>query len=148
VPRPALFERGLQNVQAMGAAEWGSLPLPPRLRLDVLVCEHFYTTTHALLLDRSLPRQGRHGNLLVVPHRGVLAAFPVDGPDTLHAMEGMLVLAAGLFREGPGSISPHVYWRTPGGRFELQQSVTEGRRVRFSPSPGFAQVLAHLGGDA
>jgi hypothetical protein len=39
-----------------------------------------------------------------------------------------------------------VYWRTPEGRFEVQQSITQGKRARFAPSPGFAQVLEGLRG--
>jgi hypothetical protein len=141
VPPEQLFTRGLQNVRALGPPDWHTLPLPPDLRLDVLICPHFYTATHALLLNGALPRPARHGHLIAVPHRGALLCFAVDGAGVLAAMEGLLIMAGGMYREGPGSISPHVYWRNQEGRFEQQQSLTLGRRVRFAPSAGFAAVL-------
>ena len=141
VPHEQLFARGLQNVRALGPPDWHTMPLPHDVQLDVLMCPHFYTATHALLLDGALPRPARHGHLLGVPHRATLLCFSIDDLRVLTAMENLSFMTGGMFREGPGSISPHVYWRDSDGRFEQQQSLALGRRTRFAPSPGFAAVL-------
>ena len=51
-----------------------------------------------------------------------------------------------VYEDGPGSITPYLNWRTPGGEFELQQGAIVDGRARHAPSPAFAQRLATLAG--
>ncbi|MBM4062304.1 MAG: hypothetical protein FJ265_14580 [Planctomycetes bacterium] len=153
VPRPfvapwgqddaALFARALQNVAAL-PAEWetSTLPGPAGAVLDHL-CGDDFASSRALC-PGALPRYGRHGNLLALGKRGLLSSWAIDAMADTLPIEGMALLAAAGFRTGPGSITPHLYWRAPDGRFERQQTSVDQHHVQVAPSPGFAAVWREL----
>lgn len=146
VPREQLFARALQNVVAMGPTPWTELPLPPVMRLDALMGQHTYIASHALRLGQCLPRIGRHGNLIAVPHRHILLSHPIDGDKLVPSVEALQLMAEGMHREGPGSISPHLFWRRPDGVFELQRNLLQGGRRRLVATPDFARLMQQAGG--
>ncbi len=147
VPVASLFERALQNVAKCKAVRWMSLPLPPdgSVTIDALHGD-FYASSHVLRTDAFLPRTGAFGNLIGLPTRGGMLSYPLDDLPTMRAIEAMLVITTGMFRDGPGSITPHLYWRTPTGQFLLQQGSNKGGKVQFAPSPEFVELMIQLRG--
>lgn len=143
VAQDELFERALRNVAAMPSAGWERWPLPPGCEIDVLMCGHDYTTSHALRLAECLPRRGRHGNLIGIPHRQVMLSHPIDGSHELPITRAMLEISTGMYRDGPGSISPHLFWHRPDGGFEVQRAIGTGRD-RLAASPAFEHLLRRL----
>lgn len=144
-PREQLFASALQNVAAMPMLPWQRMSLADGVELDVLVGGHDYTTTHALRLCDCLPRRGRHGNLIAIPNRQVMLSHPIDGGAMLRVTSSMLQVALGMFREGPGSITPHLFWHRPDGGFEVQQGIGRGK-PQLAASPAFARLLRRLHG--
>lgn len=144
-PREQLFERALLNVAAMATPPWQRLGLPDGCELDLLVCGHDYTTTHALRLADCLPRRGRHGNLIAIPNREVMVSHPIEGGAVLRVTSNMLGFALDTYREGPGSITPHLFWYRPDGGFEVQQGIGRGK-PQLAASPAFARLLRRLHG--
>jgi len=148
VPVGELFDRALANIARANQGRWSTFALPPSgvCILDALDGDH-YATSHVLRRDAFLPRTGEHGNLIALPTRGALLSQPLDGPLSLRAIEELLMFTTWSFREGPNSITPHLYWRTADGRLSLQQGSSEGGKVRFAPSPEFVDLMARLQGD-
>ncbi|MEZ6037879.1 MAG: hypothetical protein R3F29_10390 [Planctomycetota bacterium] len=137
-----LFARALRNLDALCTARWRRLSVPygHGVELDVL-CDDFYAAACALRPRASLPRVGRHGNLLAIPTRELLLSWPLDDLRTMHAIEVMVGMSCQAHRDGPGSIVPDLYWRGPDDRWERQRAAFPGGRVQLSPGPGFAALL-------
>lgn len=149
VPVDELFERALENIVRANRGQWSTLALPPSgvAILDALDGD-CYATSHVLRRDAFLPRTGAHGNLIALPTRGSLLSYPLDVPLKLRAIEELLMFTTWAFHEGPNSITPHLYWRTPDARLLLQQGSNERGRVRFAPSPEFVELMMRLQGPA
>jgi hypothetical protein len=137
-----LFARALANV-ALRSYPWKRLELPPPCDPFDYATGDLYVTSQALCPGR-LPVQGRHGNLLGLPHRGILLCYPIDRLPSLAPLEALLPMTHGMFRDGPGSITPHLYWHTPEGRFLRLQGSCEGERVRVAPCPEFTALWERL----
>ncbi|MEO6597196.1 MAG: hypothetical protein ABIP94_20830 [Planctomycetota bacterium] len=148
VPLPMLFECALQNLPNLGKPRWERLQLPPsRCGAIDLLHDDFHATSHALRPAAFQGRTGQFGNLIGLPARGVLISHAIAAMPAISTIEAMLAITTGKHRDGPGSITPHLFWRTPEGQFYLQQGSTEGGRVRFVPSPEFVELLVRLKGE-
>lgn len=145
VPADELFERALANLPRLCQARWQRLVLPYDTAVEVdAFCGDFYSAASLLRPQPFLPRGGEHGHLFVVPAREALVSWPVGAAGLPRAIEALVAIGRGKFEDGPGSITPHVFWRTPAGDFELQQGAIIGGRAQLAPSPAFAQLLARL----
>lgn len=141
------FADAMQNVAQFAEVEWGELPTEegePPVTLGILSGEGYYSTTHVLRLQAWPERIGKHGTLIAIGNRGGALIFPVDSANCMQALNAMIPMAFGTFREGPGSISPHIYWRKPDGTFEIQRSELKENQLIFTPSKGFVAVLEML----
>ncbi len=140
-----LFARAVANLPKLCSARWEVLrvPLDDGIAVDLLGND-FYAAASILRPEPFLPRLGEHGNLIALPSREVLLSWPIEAAVLPRAIEAMVAMARGKFHDGPGSITPHLYWRTPAGEFQLQQDAIDGGRARLAPSPEFAQLLAEL----
>ncbi|MCA8975104.1 MAG: hypothetical protein KDC98_10300 [Planctomycetes bacterium] len=145
VPRGELFDRGLQNLARNCKTPWQTLYLPvdSGIAIDVL-SDDFFAAAHVLRPDSNLPRLGHHGNLIGIPARNVLLSWPIDTAPTPLLLEALLAMTCGKHRDGPGSITPHLFWRTRSGDFLLQQGTNADGHSRLAPSPEFVDLLARL----
>lgn len=53
---------------------------------------------------------GEHGAIVSLPSRHSLLVHPVTDATVHDAMDGLIPITRQLFRQGPGSVSPHLYW--------------------------------------
>ncbi|WP_018656520.1 hypothetical protein [Actinomadura flavalba] len=127
----ALFMLGRSNVRADGPLEYEEQDLDG-VRVSVMHGWTFYTGTHLAWLEEYLP-VGPHGALVTVPNRGMIVAYPLrPGPagiraryrETAAATAGLQSHARRAWEDGPGSLSPHVYWWR-GGELTLLQTRYE-----------------------
>lgn len=145
--RDELFARALQNVAAECPVEVEELELDRKrgVRATVLSADHVFVASHALRLDAWPELLGPHGTLFCIPNRHTLIAVPVTSASgALAAVQQLLALAIRMFEDGPGSTSPHVYWRTPTGAFATARGSLEGRNLHVLPSDSFAKLLERL----
>jgi hypothetical protein len=117
----------------------GNGPSAPR----ACVADHFFAASHAFLLDEVLPAAARQGAVVAVPHRHALLYAPIVDLGVVQAINTIIPIAVSLFQQGPGSISPGLYWWR-GDNVKLLPAQFDGRSVQFIPPDDFVQVLNGL----
>ncbi|GLX19598.1 immunity 49 family protein [Streptomyces lavendulae] len=80
----------------------------------------------------SLPRAGA---LVVVPTRHLLAFHPVADGSVVDAVNDLAAYALGAYEDGPGSLSPRVYWWHRGGLTSVTVFDEESRTLSLQPPP-------------
>lgn len=109
--------------------------------------DSFFTTTWLMLLDELLPEVPPHGAVVAVPMRHVLVVEPIRGADIAGKIGPLLHLTHRLFADGPGSISPDLYWWRPGQPLLLLPS-TPGKKPTFTLPEAFLALLERLAESA
>lgn len=105
--------------------------------------DHFFAASHAFLLGDMLPAEAPHGAVFAVPHRHALLYAPIVDLGIVESINRLIPTANSLFEQGPGSISPGLYWWRDGA-VTLLPSQVEGNRVQVAPPDEFVQVLNGL----
>lgn len=111
------------------------------------VADHFFAASHAFLLNDRLRADARHGAVVAVPHRHVLLYAPIVDLGVIQSINSLIPMAVSLFQQGPGSISPGLYWWRKDG-VTLLPAQAEGKKIQFAPPDDFVQVLNELGPPA
>jgi len=90
---------------------------------------------------------GEQGAIVSIPLRHSLLVHPIDDETVRFAIAGMIPITRQLFKQGPGSVSPHLYWWR-NGALEWIPTFFDGTTsgVEFYPSPELADVVAGLCG--
>jgi hypothetical protein len=118
----SLFVLGRSNVRSDGPLQCEEREIGD-VRFSVLHGWTFYAATHAAWLEDYLDL-APYGALVVVPSRSMIAAYPIQGRGGTEPWEtrgpgyGPVVQAATelqaqaqqAYEEGPGSLSPHLFW--------------------------------------
>jgi len=139
-----LFELALENVVRLAKPEVSTPELEPGIACTALVGESFFVATHALLLDLHPECLGAHGSLVAVPHRHCVLAYPIEDLQVIQAIPRLAMIGRKLETEGPGSISPRLYWYHHGGFVVLPYEI-KANTFNFSPPEDFVAVLNELG---
>jgi hypothetical protein len=109
----------------------------------VWVRASFFASSVLLSLDHLLSRKNLFGAVAMVPCRDALIYTEVNDDRITASVAGMIEIGSQWFVDGPGSISPEVFWYQRGGAISrLVKAV--GRE--FVPCWGsdFSEVLAQL----
>ncbi len=143
------FARGLENVLTQYGEAWRLERVQLEQGLEVLAVggEDFFVGTQALALDRRPELLGPHGSLVAVPHRHALLAYPIADLGVVRAVEALALIAHGMHREGPGSISPLVYWYSPERGFIALPIERAEDGLVFRPPEPFLDLLQTLRDD-
>lgn len=142
-PDDELFEIGLANVKADGPLSAERVALEKGGHIDLLGSDSFFAASHVLFLENYLPPGNRHGALAAVPHRHAVLMHAIESLHAVIAVSTLASAAAGMHREGPGSISPDVYWWRPGRVLRIPTEV-KGKEIRITPPAEFLDVLNGL----
>lgn len=138
-----LFAVALENVAQEPAPSVRQVEIGGGAHLTALLGETFFTASQALRLERFLDAPAPHGVLLAVPHRHCVLFHPIRDARVIQAVNGIIPMAFGMYREGPGSISPSLYWWRAGRLLLLPSEMTEAR-MTFSPPEAFTAILDPL----
>jgi hypothetical protein len=139
----ALFMLGRSNVRSDGLlqAEEQDLGL---VRVTVLQGWTFYAATHMAWLEEYLDI-GPYGALVVAPNRSLIVAHPIQvgaGHDSVvNAATELQAQAHQAYEDGPGSLSPHLFWRRA-GTLTLLETRYDGESLILPQ--GFLSVLSTL----
>ena len=141
VPQHDLFALGLRNVWAQGRLEPARIDLQNGAYLDHYEDhENYFGASHALLLHEYFQPLPELGLLVAVPHRHGMVVGPVEGELTSISLRAMFYFVPQLFKQGPGSITPSLYWYRAGTLTQLPYEVKEDESIVFSPPESFQAV--------
>ena len=115
----ALFMLGRANVRGDGTLQVEEQELGAT-RVMVLQGWTFYAATHLAWLEEYVDI-GPYGALVVAPHRSLIVTYPIRVGAGRGGYEAVVTAATELqaqahqaYEEGPGSLSPHLFWRRAG----------------------------------
>ncbi|MCU0865119.1 MAG: hypothetical protein MUC36_15130 [Planctomycetes bacterium] len=142
VPAPELFARAMRNLPRLSQARWSRLSLPHLGDAVDVLGEDFHATAHILDAATFRDRTGRLGNLVGIPAREVLISYRLEAAPTALLLQALLAITNGKFNDGPGPVTPHLFWRDLDGRFHVQYGSSDGARAKFVPSAEFLAAMA------
>jgi len=141
-----LFDLALENVRETCIPDLTDQELGDGMQATLFADESFFVASHALLLDDRPEVLGRFGALVAVPHRHVMLTFAIDDPKVIQAIPRIIPIVVALEKQGPGSISPRLYWYQNGEYYDLPFRL-ENRNLHFYPPEEFVEVLNLLSDD-
>ncbi|MDP3984401.1 MAG: hypothetical protein Q8Q52_05250 [Acidimicrobiia bacterium] len=109
----------------------------------VWVRNSFFASSVLLSLDHLLRPKNPHGALAMVPCRDALLYVEMDDAEVVHDAAAMMEIGSQWYVDGPGSISPDVFWYRPGGLIERVARV-ENRLYQSCWGSDFSAALAAL----
>ncbi len=139
-----LFELGRHNLRQSGRLRASTASLLPGTDVVLYHGDPYYAASHALIIEDYLPADLPYGALVGLPRRDALLLHVIRNVGMAHAVNAMLRVIVGLYHEGPGSLSPHLYWLRDSEFLPLPYSL-DGRSLDFQPPPDFVALLEHLG---
>lgn len=138
-----LFAIALANVKAEDPVEQKSYSIDETASVSLLGGGSFFTASHALCLDDYLSPVPDAGALVAVPHRHAVIYHPIVDQGVVVAINTMIPMALGMFREGPGSISPNLYWWHD-GHYTLLPAEIGTSTIEFKPPEEFIEMLSQF----
>ncbi len=135
-PPARLFEIALDNVRLKHPPQ--HLHVDESAPLRFLCSGHgdYYAATHALLLARHPGHLGRFGAIVGVPSRHMVAVHAIEDERVVQAIHRLTPFVQQCYRDGPGSITPVLYWHHD-GRFErFDASARDRLRERVTGATG------------
>ncbi len=139
-----LFKIGRRNLLATGLLSGSVVQLERGTTITVYRGEPFYAASHALIIDEYIPGGSRHGALVGVPKRDILILHRIQNVGAMEAAGAMLQVIVGMYKDGPGSISPNLYWYH-NGEFTVLPYELEGDSLQFLPADEFVELIDELG---
>lgn len=124
------------EVEAQPIAEGPSAPI-------ACFADHFFAASHALLLGERLPPEANGHAVFAVPHRHALLYAPMADMAVVESVHRLILTAISLYEEGPGSISPNLYWWRDGS-IQWLPTKLEGSDVQLFPPDEFVEKLETL----
>lgn len=130
--------RKLEDMPRVEAMEFGE-----GIILYAFAGDSFLTASIALVIKDYPEILGEHGALVGVPTRHIAVVYPVQDLGVVPAINQIIPMLARIEREGPGSISPHLYWYFNGAYMLLPYRLTD-KSIDFQPPDAFVEVLNNL----
>jgi hypothetical protein len=142
----ALYRRALDNVRADGRLTISTNDIGDGASIQLIGSQSFFAASHVLFLEDYLGGPMPYGALVAVPHRHCVLFHPIVDMRVIKAVNTMIPVAAGMFHEGPGSITSQLFWwRSPGAFLHLPSNLVD-RTIQFYPPAEFVTLLNSLAG--
>ena len=144
------WHRSDETLFAIATGNIAQNPLPAAeehdlngLKLFGFLGQSFFVASHALVLHEHPECLGPHGTLVAVPHRHALLCAPIHDMSVAAGLGQFVSIALGMFKEGPGSITPNVYRYQMGRYLNLPYELGDSE-LRLSPPDEFVSMLNTL----
>lgn len=142
-----LFAAARESTRVLAESHKEEVELSDTVTVTLIGGDSYFAASNVLLLDQHHECIGPHGALVGVPHRHAAIVYPVTGIEVVHAVNGLIPVIHGMHQEGPGSISPSLYWYRDGEFLELPYEIGEDG-IRFIPPEAFVLLLNRLAEQA
>lgn len=139
----ALHALARENLMLGGPLQVSTAEVERGVHIKVIQGDPYYAASHALWLDRYLAEGLPHGALVALPRRDIALFHEIRSLSAIEAVTALLRIAIAMHRDGPGSLTPNVYWRRQ-GEFEPLPCSLEDGTMRFSPPDDFLDLLDTL----
>lgn len=138
-----VFEVGLNNIKEKYPFDFRKEDIEG---MDVFfsINDHFFSGNILFDLDDYPEALGEKGALVGFPHRHTVMFKPIDDMEFLQALNFMISATYGMHQEGPGSVSPYLYWYHDGKLTHLPYEI-EDNSLKFIPPQEFNDMLEDLG---
>jgi hypothetical protein len=143
VDRARLFETALANVRRDDRPAVERKEVGRGAKLSVLYGESFFTATWLMMLDDFIVPATPHGAIVAVPNRHIVLFQPIVDLSVVTGIQTIIPVASDMHRDGPGSISPNVYWRR-GNCLTPLPITTTARGLVFAPPDDLIEVFNQL----
>lgn len=145
--RDMLFDLGRRNLRRVGKLTASAITVRPGVEVRLLTGDPYYAGSHALILDAYLPASVPHGALVGMPRRDMLLMHIIRNIGTSEVIGSMLQAIISMYAEGPGSLSPNLYWYRHGEFVVLPYELVDNV-LNFMPPADFAALLHKLAESA
>ncbi|MDZ4818192.1 MAG: hypothetical protein SGJ20_04380 [Planctomycetota bacterium] len=139
-----LFETAINNVQTNCKPQISEQVLQGGVKITALLGDSFFVASLALRLEKYSRCVGTYGSLVAIPHRHCLLAYRIESLEVVSVVSTLGIIARGMCEEGPGSISPRLYWYRDGQFMDLPYEI-EDDSFMFRPPEAFVELLEELG---
>lgn len=137
-----LFEFAIGNMKSRYPVEIRQEPIGETSLLAV-VADHFFTPNVIFDLASHPSLIGSKGSLVGFPHRHAILFYPIEDIQAVHTISLMIPIINFMYEEGPGSISPDLYWYY-NNEFHLLPYKLEEKTLQFIPPENFVDMLNTL----
>ncbi|MFE6272205.1 hypothetical protein ACFVQ9_25830 [Streptomyces goshikiensis] len=108
-----------------------------------------FAASKALVFEEAVAAAGgpalpAEGVLLTVPNRHNLVFYPLADSHVVEAVNALAQFGQGAYEDGPGPISPRVFWWRAGTLTSVTAFDHETRTMRLSPSEELMAILQRL----
>jgi len=145
VPIDELFAIARQHMAAeVESYERSSVPIGDGVAVEALVGDSFFVASQIIRFEE-LAAPGANGALVALANRHQLLWHDIEKvAGTVAAVQVMLQLALRGYQEGPGSLTPDLYWWHRGA-LTLLPGFIDKKGLNFVPPDEFVQLLNGLG---
>ncbi|MDY0003252.1 MAG: hypothetical protein RBU30_18270 [Polyangia bacterium] len=146
----ALFALGLENLRGEALSP-ERLEVKDGVSLEVLHGKSFFVASQILRLKSCLMDLGKtysddYGYLLAAPTRNLVLHYCIEDSRALVALQALIPQAFLRYHQGPGSLSPSVYWLHHDRLLLLPATMTIRGMIFRPPVEFLEQVVKPLGG--
>jgi hypothetical protein len=142
IPDSELFMTGRRNLAFSRFLEETRFPVHGTW-LHSFTGDSFYAASHLLTFERYITQPMPHGLLVSVPKRDIILAHYIHDAGVMDAIGAMLQVTTDMHTEGPGSLSPNLYWYRNGGLTTIDYEMTH-HSFTLNPTPEFRGILQHM----
>jgi hypothetical protein len=144
-PVEELFQIASDHLRGIPPAAIEEIELNEKLTAMAITGDSPFVAAQALLLHENPKLLAPAGSIVAVPSQHILLVHPIISSAAQEALLPMAWIATRRWHEGPGSISPRLYWYT-NGRFVHLPYELNGEKFSLHPPGEFAAMLATLRG--
>jgi hypothetical protein len=144
VPIDELFAIATEHMAAeLPTYERSSVPVAGGSVLETLSGDTFFVASQ-IVRFADFAAAPPNGVLVSLPNRHLLVWHPIEtAAATIQAVQAMIPTGLNAFQEGPGSLSPDLYWWHRGA-LTLLPSSADRKGVQFFPPDPFVELLNSL----
>ncbi len=138
-----LFAIGLENIRKKAEVEITRQEAGGGLSFIGLTGNNFLSASHVLLLDQQPQCVGKYGAIVGIPTRHIVLCYPIENLEVARIIQKMIPVIISLEKEGPGSISPELFWYR-NGKFTRLPYRLSSKELSFIPPDEFVDLLNKL----
>lgn len=109
------------------------------VKVQVYSADHFFSPMVIQYPDIMQKHTSDYGALVIFPTRHLCMIHKIENLNVVQAVNKMIAVAQGSFRDGPGSLSHRLYWYLPNQLTELPYKL--GEKLEFSPPKKFVDMM-------